>query len=406
MTPTTLDLPHNALTWEELSTETEHGFDRHTVYKNQSQILAQIIRYLKKPALAKRIDECNSYKEFEACLADLGHPKRVVAANYCKDRFCATCQWLKSRKAFDEAMLIGHHILADDPKLRFIFLTLTVPNVPLSQLGDCITAKMTGWKRLIERKRVKDAILGYHRSLEVSYNPIRNDYHPHFHVLFVVPASYFGKRYINQAEWLSLWQSCMRDESITQVDVRAVKAKEMTPEQEAEFLDRLECDSEKTREESRKMIKMAGAFAESCKYGVKEWSLSKKGKDGKRKGAILTLKEERVIRRALMERKLTFGLPGHIWIREDVKESAKALKPLRSALRHRRLIQPGGIIAEVRRDLKLPKDENQIGCEEGNENKVCRVCGCDIGIRTAVWRNFYNRYTGEIMPWGRYLVEA
>lgn len=392
---------------EVLSNKTEHGLDRHTLYKNQSQIVALILKHLNYINQAKRTEDCNSWKRFQACAGNIGHPKKLVQANYCKDRFCATCQWLRSRKAFREAMTIGQHILTYNPTLRFIFLTLTVPNLPLDELGDGITAMMNGWKRLIQRKRVREVILGYHRSLEVSYNPRRNDYHPHFHVLFVVPNSYFGRRYINRSEWLSLWQECMRDESITQVDVRAVKPKAMTPEQEQEFLDTLQDVSKREQEEALRMSQMAGAFAECCKYGMKEWALSKVGKDGKRKGALLSVKEERIVRGAIMNAELDFGLPGHIWIRENLEESAKVFKQLRDALSHRRLTQPGGIIAEAKRELKIKEDEDDYEDSQdssGEETKVCEVCGCDVVSRMAFWESFYDRYTGEKSHRGKYIV--
>ena len=391
---------------EELSTESEHGLDRHTLYKNQSQILASVLRYLHLFNQANRTEGCNSIKVFQACAANIGHPKKLIQASYCKDRFCATCQWLRSRKAFRESMAVGEHILVHDPTLRFIFLTLTVPNLPLEHLGDGITAMMKGWQRLIQRKRVKDITLGYHRSLEVSYNPRRNDYHPHFHALFVVPNSYFnGRNYINQSEWLSLWRSCMRDESINQVDVRAVKPKALTQYEEAEFLDTLQDVSPTEREQSLKMIKMAGAFAECCKYGVKEWSLSKIDKHGKRKGAILSVKEERIVRHAMMNCELDFGLPGHIWIRDTLKESARTFKPLRKALRNRRLIQPGGIVAKARKELRLKDKEDDIGDElKPEEKQVCSKCGCDLVTRMAYWENFYDRYTGEKSHMGKYLI--
>ena len=394
--------------WEVISNITEHGIDRHTLYKTQSQILAIVLRYLDYFNQAKRTDECNTWKIFQACAANIGHEKKLIQANYCKDRFCATCQWLRSRKAFREAMTIGQHILEHEPKLRFIFLTLTIPNVTLDELGDAITAMMNGWKRLIQRKLVRSTILGYHRSLEVSYNPKRNDYHPHFHVLLVVPNSYFGKRYINRDTWLSLWQQSMRDENITQVDVRAVKPKEMTPEQEAEFREELKGLSEGKSAEMLNMMKMSGAFAECCKYGIKEWSLSKIGKDGKRKGALLSVKDERRLRKAIMNCELEFGLPGHIWIRENLEESAKILDQLRRALSHRRLIQPGGVVAEAKRELKLTEDEDDIEeqSEESSEKKAqkCPQCGCDVVSRMAFWQSFYDRHTGEQSHRGQYII--
>ena len=408
--PTDLVLSYLIEESEVLSNETEDGLDRHTLNKTQSQLLARILKYLQYLKQAKRTDECNSWKTFQACAANIGHPKKVIAANYCKDRFCATCQWLRSRKAFKQAMTIGEHILVHEPTIRFIFLTLTVPNMPLDELGDGTTAMMKAWQRLTQRKQVRNSILGYHRSLEVSFNPRRNNYHPHFHALFAVPASYFGKGYIKQSEWLSLWQQSARDERISQVNVKAVKPKEMTKEQEAEFLDTLGDVSDQQKEQSLRMTSMAGAFAECCKYGVKEWSLSKIGKDGRRKGATLSVKEERILRRAIMNAEIDFGLPGHIWIRGDIEESARVLEKLRNALSHRRLVQHGGLLAEAKRELKLKDDEavDEEQSEDGvkEQKQRCSKCGCDVVSRMAFWESFYNRHTGEQSHRGKYIIPA
>ena len=67
------------------------------------------------------------------------------------------------------------------------------------------------------------------RSLEVTYNKDRDDYHPHFHALLMVPHHYFYKDrglYIPHEKWLDLWKKSMRDDRITQVDIRKVKSRE------------------------------------------------------------------------------------------------------------------------------------------------------------------------------------
>ena len=53
----------------------------------------------------------------------------------------------------------------------------------------------------------------------------RPDYaHPHYHALLLVPQSMLGgKQYVKHSEWLQLWRDCYRDQTITQVDVRAIK---------------------------------------------------------------------------------------------------------------------------------------------------------------------------------------
>ncbi|XZH18521.1 protein rep (plasmid) [Clostridium perfringens] len=58
-----------------------------------------------------------------------------------------------------------------------------------------------------------------------SKSPIFNTYNPHFHVVIIVNKSYFTDKnyYISKEKWLELWKKSMRDERITQVDVRKAK---------------------------------------------------------------------------------------------------------------------------------------------------------------------------------------
>jgi plasmid rolling circle replication initiator protein Rep len=65
--------------------------------------------------------------------------------------------------------------------------------------------------------------MGTFKALEVTYNSKAKTYHPHFHVLLAVNNSYFkGRNYIKHSQWLELWRKATKDNSITQVDVRAV----------------------------------------------------------------------------------------------------------------------------------------------------------------------------------------
>lgn len=112
----------------------------------------------------------------------------------------------------------------EHPKARWLFLTLTVPNCPVNELRSTLQGMNAGWQRLIKRKEFKP-VLGFIRTTEVTHEKTREDYaHPHFHALLLVPSNWFTKNYVKQARWLELWQSCMRDDSIMQVDIRAVKS--------------------------------------------------------------------------------------------------------------------------------------------------------------------------------------
>ena len=74
-------------------------------------------------------------------------------------------------------------------------------------------------------KLFKNAVLGYVRKLEITYNNETKTYHPHFHVLLAVKKNYFSNNYIKRDTWLEMWQKAKRDESITQVDVRKLDMK-------------------------------------------------------------------------------------------------------------------------------------------------------------------------------------
>jgi plasmid rolling circle replication initiator protein Rep len=62
------------------------------------------------------------------------------------------------------------------------------------------------------RRRWKRAVLHWFRALQVTPGRTRT-YHPHFHVLLIVPAKYFelgSPSYIGQAEWRVMWEQRLR----------------------------------------------------------------------------------------------------------------------------------------------------------------------------------------------------
>lgn len=142
---------------------------------------------------------------------------------FCKDRMCPMCQKRRSLVVFHQVRNVCTAISRDNPDYKYALLTLTVPNVAVEDLPEKITEMTKAWGRLIKRKEFTNATVGWFRTLEVTYNAKREDFHPHYHVLICVPKSYFGRNYIKQSRWLELWQEAMRDPSITQVDIRVIK---------------------------------------------------------------------------------------------------------------------------------------------------------------------------------------
>lgn len=171
-----------------------------------------------------RMRECSTFMQFIAT-KDKSH-KKVVGSNSCGNRFCPICNWNKARK--DGVMLsVLMQAIKNELNYEYIFLTLTVPNVPSIELESEIKHLNQSFKRLSETKQFKQSVKGYVRKMEVTYNSERDDYHPHFHVLLAVNKSYFtdAKSYINRDLWLEMWKSATRYTDITQVDVRKVTDK-------------------------------------------------------------------------------------------------------------------------------------------------------------------------------------
>jgi plasmid rolling circle replication initiator protein Rep len=78
----------------------------------------------------------------------------------------------------------------------------------------------TGFGRLVKLKAFPAE--GWLRSTEVTKGRDGNA-HPHFHCLLLVPRSYFGRNYIKQSEWVSMWRKSMRLDYNPVMDVQAVK---------------------------------------------------------------------------------------------------------------------------------------------------------------------------------------
>lgn len=148
----------------------------------------------------------------------------LIFGNFCKDRFCPLCQ---ARRSARRAMELLHVI--ERLEGEFVLLTLTVPNVDAAHLRTKIEFMQDKFRDFMKDPRIKKGVVGYIRNLEVTYNKDRHSYHPHYHILINVSSRYFvdHSQYLSRSEVLSVWQAYMHDESITQVDIRKVRGKQL-----------------------------------------------------------------------------------------------------------------------------------------------------------------------------------
>ena len=81
--------------------------------------------------------------------------------HFCRVRHCPVCQWRRSllwrAVMFQQLPSIQERF----PTHRWVFLTLTVKNPPVTELRDTLKHMNDSWQRLIQTKRFKSGVAGF-----------------------------------------------------------------------------------------------------------------------------------------------------------------------------------------------------------------------------------------------------
>lgn len=140
----------------------------------------------------------------------------IAYSMFCGCRFCPVCQSRRSLKAFNQLSRCMDYM--DEERRRagktpyvYLHVSLTIANVSGPALPEAVDRLYASYVRLDHNLAWKHAIRGVWRTLEVTYNPDRDDYHPHLHCFCAVLPSYFsGANYISKDKLIGLWQECAR----------------------------------------------------------------------------------------------------------------------------------------------------------------------------------------------------
>lgn len=234
---------------------------------------------------AGRIRSCGSWLKFWKTETAI----RLIDARFCKVPYCPMCQSRRSLKWRAKFLTELPEIHTKYPTHVWIFVTLTQKNCDLSDLRSQIQHMGKSFTRLsqlasypligsiksLEVTRVWDwydrngNFLGrhgttwYYRSKDPDkiYWTVKptNEVHPHFHILALVPASYFtGRSYITQEQWTQMWKQSLRVDYDPIVHIQRVKNKKGKAPIE---------NPEDIENDSSGMIK---GICETLKYTVKE----------------------------------------------------------------------------------------------------------------------------------------
>lgn len=119
-----------------------------------------------------------SYYNTYHCASALEQHDNKITGKYCNNRWCLTCNRIRTAK-----LINGYRQTLSELNEK-TFVTLTIPNVSGNVLAETLDTMLKTFKDIQEvfRKRRKTPIIGI-RKLEVTFNPERCDFHPHFHLV-------------------------------------------------------------------------------------------------------------------------------------------------------------------------------------------------------------------------------
>ena len=124
-----------------------------------------------------------SYWNMFHCTATLEKVGDKVTARYCKNRTCMVCNSIRTAQNINT-----YELVLEAWKEEMFMVTLTVPNCKgelLKSTIDEMYSIFTSSKDALRKRHQRGKGVKFEglRKFECTYNPIRNDYHPHFHIL-------------------------------------------------------------------------------------------------------------------------------------------------------------------------------------------------------------------------------
>lgn len=190
---------------------------------NSSQYSVYDIASYRFYKYASRIEKCSNILKFGITDDSKFKLKQTF---FCRVRYCPVCQWRKSMMWRARFFQIMPELQQQYPNHRWVFLTLTVKNIPIDQLRLNLKAMSKAWNKFIKYNELS-AIDGFVRTTEVTRGK-DGSAHPHYHCLLLVKPSFFGNSYVKQLRFRELWQKALVVDYLPVCNVKAIKGD--TPE--------------------------------------------------------------------------------------------------------------------------------------------------------------------------------
>lgn len=158
----------------------------------------------------------SSYRRSYNCGDKVIVENGMAKSEYCKNRWCLVCNRIRTAQLMNDYLPV-----VDNWSAESYFVTVTIPNVTKSQLSIGLQ-KMQSAFTTIKRRMKRSYNLNFiaMRKIECTYNSQRNDYHPHYHIVFKGEES--GNVFIS--EWLKEFpEASDKAQDIRAADINSTK---------------------------------------------------------------------------------------------------------------------------------------------------------------------------------------
>lgn len=208
---------------ETLKDVSKNGKERPWKEKKIDNVSYADILEILKLKKAHNVRDCGNILEFKP--TEEGYLK-LHKAWFCKSKLCPICNWRRAMKNSYQAQKVIEEIIKEKPKSRWLFLTLSTRNAVDGETLEQSLREMTkAFDKLSRYKKVKQNLIGFMRSTEVTVNHKDGSYNQHMHVLLCVESTYFKNKnsYITQEEWINLWQKALKVNYKPVANIKAIK---------------------------------------------------------------------------------------------------------------------------------------------------------------------------------------
>jgi len=201
--------------------------------KVKTVYLSELYEKAGYPEFAERARTCATWLQYGVSAEG---EKQLSAVNFCQLRLCPMCLARRARKSAWKLSQVLN-LVEQEHGARFLFLTLTMKNVPGDKLGEALSQLTEAWDRFLAQRQIERSVKGWFRAIEITRSG--RNYHPHLHVILAVEPDYFSResrksgKYLNQSDLIDRWQRALRVDYRPSVRIQTTKAKAGTGEARA-----------------------------------------------------------------------------------------------------------------------------------------------------------------------------